>query len=65
MTIQNTNVGYAFPLEKLGSDLARNDFNYQSILRGLIEWDRTNDDIVNYKKYLCDINSNNNCFIHL
>jgi hypothetical protein len=25
----------------------------------------TNDDIVNYKKYLCDINSNNNCFLHI
>lgn len=25
----------------------------------------TNDDIFNYKKYLCDINSNNNCFLHI
>lgn len=25
----------------------------------------TNDDIINYKKYLCDINSNNNCFLHI
>jgi len=25
----------------------------------------TNDDIVNYKKYLCDINFNNNCFLHI
>ena len=25
----------------------------------------TPDDIVNYKKYLCDINSNNNCFLHI
>jgi zinc protease len=25
----------------------------------------TIDDIINYKKYLCDINSNNNCFLHI
>jgi hypothetical protein len=25
----------------------------------------TNDDIYNYKKYLCDINSSNNCFLHI
>jgi hypothetical protein len=25
----------------------------------------TYDDIFNYKKYLCDINSNNNCFLHI
>jgi hypothetical protein len=25
----------------------------------------TNDDISNFKKYLCDINSNNNCFLHI
>ena len=42
----NTNIGYAFPLEKLGSDIARNDYNYQSILNGLIEWNNSNDDNV-------------------
>ena len=25
----------------------------------------TNDDISNYKKYLCEINPNNNCFLHI
>jgi len=25
----------------------------------------TNDDISNYKKYLCDVNNNNNCFLHI
>lgn len=44
--IQNTNIGYAFPLEKLGSDIARNNFNYQSLLDGLIRWDKTNQDTV-------------------
>jgi len=43
---QNTNIGYAFPLEKLGSDIARNEFNYQSILSGLIDWDKTTDETV-------------------
>jgi len=40
------NVGYAFPLEKLGSDISRNDYNYQSILSGLISWNNTLDDQV-------------------
>lgn len=43
---QLTNIGAAFPLEKLGSDIARNEFNYQSILNGLIEWDKSTDDTV-------------------
>ena len=25
----------------------------------------TNDDIYNFKKNLCDINSNNNCYLHI
>jgi len=41
-----TNIGAAFPLEKLGSDIARNEFNYQSILNGLIEWDKSQEDTV-------------------
>lgn len=45
----NTNIGYAFPLEKLGSDIARNNYNYQSILNGLIEWNCTSDDTVNIR----------------
>lgn len=45
MTI-NTNPGYAFPLEKLGSDIARNQFNYESILNGLVAWDNTTEDEV-------------------
>lgn len=40
------NVGYAFPLEKLGADIARNDYNYQSILNGLIAWNSTTQDDV-------------------
>ena len=40
------NVGYAFPLEKLGADIARNDYNYQSILNGLINWNSTTQDEV-------------------
>jgi len=41
MTTQFTNIGAAFPLEKLTSDIARNEFNYQSILNGLIDWDKS------------------------
>lgn len=41
-----TNIGKAFPLESLGSDIARNSFNYQSILNGLIEWNVTSEDTV-------------------
>lgn len=40
MTTQ-ANIGQAFPLEKLGSDIARNNYNYESILNGIIEWNRT------------------------
>lgn len=47
--LQNTNIGKAFPLESLGSDIARNEFNYQSLLSGLIQWDRTNEDYVNIR----------------
>lgn len=46
MVVQNTNIGNAFPLEALASDLSRNQFNYQSILNGLIEWDSTTEDSV-------------------
>jgi len=46
---QFTNIGQAFPLEKLGSDLARNGFNYESILNGLIDWDKTTSDTVNIR----------------
>jgi len=42
----NVNPGYAFPLETLGSDIARNQFNYESILNGLIAWDNTTEDEV-------------------
>lgn len=35
------NIGQSFPLESLGSDLARNSFNYQSIMNALIEWNTT------------------------
>ena len=45
----NSNIGYAFPLEKLGSDIARNNYNYQSILNGLIEWNNTTADTVNIR----------------
>lgn len=45
----NTNIGYAFPLEKLGSDIARNNYNYQSILNGLIQWNCTSDETVNIR----------------
>lgn len=44
--MKQTNIGQAFPLESLGSDVARNGFNYQSILNGLIEWDKTNSEQV-------------------
>jgi hypothetical protein len=44
--MSNTNPGYAFPLEKLGSDIARNQFNYESILNGLVAWDNTTEDEV-------------------
>lgn len=37
------NIGQAFPLESLGSDLARNSFNYQSIMNALIEWNTTSE----------------------
>ena len=42
----NVNPGYAFPLEKLGSDVARNQFNYESILNGLVAWNNTTEDEV-------------------
>ena len=42
----NVNPGYAFPLEKLGSDIARNQFNYESILNGLVAWNNTTEDEV-------------------
>ena len=45
MTTQS-NIGQAFPLESLGSDLARNSFNYQSILNALIEWNSSTEDTV-------------------
>lgn len=44
--MSNTNIGQAFPLESLASDIARNSYNYQSILNGLIEWDRSTEDTV-------------------
>lgn len=43
---QQTNIGQAFPLESLGSDIARNSYNYQSILNALIEWNTTAEDTV-------------------
>ena len=46
---QLTNIGQAFPLEGLASDISRNSYNYQSILNGLIEWDTSNDDTVNIR----------------
>ena len=39
--MSNINIGNAFPLEKLGSDISRNNYNYQSILNGLVEWNST------------------------
>ncbi len=42
----NVNPGQAFPLEHLGSDIARNQFNYESILNGLVAWDKTTQDQV-------------------
>lgn len=39
MTTQNT--GQQFPLENLGSKLSRNNFNFESILNGLVNWDKT------------------------
>ena len=42
----NINIGHAFPLEKLGSEIARNEYNYQSILNGLIAWNNTTEDEV-------------------
>lgn len=46
MTTSNANIGQAFPLENLASDIARNNYNYQSILNGLIEWNVTTDPTV-------------------
>ena len=40
------NVKNAFPLENLASDIARNNFNYQSVLSGLIEWNTSKADTV-------------------
>jgi hypothetical protein len=42
----NANIGQAFPLESLGSDIARNEYNYQSILNALVEWNNTDSDEV-------------------
>lgn len=38
------NIGQAFPLEKLASDIARSEYNYQAILNGLILWDKSTAD---------------------
>ncbi len=46
MVTSNSNIGSAFPLENLESDIARNNYNYESILNGLIHWDNTSDDNV-------------------
>lgn len=40
------NIGQSFPLESLSSDIARNSFNYQSILNALIEWNVTTESSV-------------------
>ncbi len=40
------NIGQAFPLEHLASDIARNNYNYQSILNGLVAWNNTDQDNV-------------------
>lgn len=45
----NANPGYAFPLEKLGSDLARNQYNYESIFNTIVEWNRTVDPEVRFR----------------
>lgn len=37
---------HAFPLESLGSDIARNNFNYEAIFNGLMEWDSSQNDTV-------------------
>jgi hypothetical protein len=42
----NANIGQAFPLESLGSDIARSEYNYQSILNALVEWNSTESDQV-------------------
>ena len=39
MSTQNT--AQQFPLEHLGSKLARNNFNFESILNSLVNWDKT------------------------
>lgn len=44
--MSNINIGNAFPLEKLDSDISRNNYNYQSILNGLIKWNNSSDDTV-------------------
>ena len=44
--MSNVNIGNAFPLEKLDSDISRNNYNYQSILNGLIKWNNSSDDTV-------------------
>jgi len=36
----------AFPLESLGSDIARNNYNYEAIFNGLIEWNSSKNDTV-------------------
>ena len=47
--MQVTNIGNAFPLEGLASDISRNSYNYQSILNGLIDWNVSSDDTVNIR----------------
>jgi len=42
----NANIGQAFPLEHLASDIARNNYNYQSILNGLVTWNNTDQEEV-------------------
>lgn len=44
--MSNVNIGNAFPLEKLDSDISRNSYNYQAILNGLVKWNNSSDDTV-------------------
>lgn len=44
--MSSQNPAQQFPFEHLGSQIARNDYNFQSILNGLIEWDSTDNSTV-------------------
>ena len=39
----------AFPIESIGRDIARNNYNYETIFNALMEWNNSDKDYVNVR----------------